>query len=125
MSVRNSGELQMKARKPRSDVALAGAETSPTTNEELASAALVTLARIGISIRTVQELIGNRHTAGIYCPDCAQWADMDLRGLVALGLGDRPVATLSLRCRDCGTPAHLHVRPPVPQWAGASWGATT
>ncbi len=88
---------------------------------DMASAGLRLLANAGINIATAAQFIRYDHKAGVYCPQCRRWADLKLHELVMRRLGDRALATLPLRCRDCGARGELQVRPPAPQWGGATW----
>jgi hypothetical protein len=44
---------------------------------------------------------------------------LDLAAMVRSGHGDRRLP-LSVRCRDCGEPGQLQVRPPMPAWANTN-----
>lgn len=67
-----------------------------------------------IGLETLDALLDQRHTLGLYCMACDRWSDADLETLVAQGLGDRLVTDARFRCRACGGLAEKQVRPPVP-----------
>jgi hypothetical protein len=37
-----------------------------------------------------------------YCGRCAEWRHVDLKRLVRIGQGDRPIAGRRLKCQHCG-----------------------
>jgi hypothetical protein len=88
---------------------------------DMESAGLRLLAKAGINIASAAQFARYHHKAGVYCPQCQRWADLKLHELVMRGLGDRPLVSLPLRCRECGAPGELQVRPPAPAWGGATW----
>ncbi len=68
---------------------------------------------------TFEELRAQRHTLGLYCPDCERWGEADLEALIASGRGRRRLTEARFRCRECGAQVEKQVRPPVPQMGGA------
>lgn len=72
------------------------------------------------ALATIDDLLDNSHTLGLYCIDCDRWAEADLRCLSQRGLGARLITGSRFRCADCGRVAEKQVRPPVPQVGGAT-----
>ena len=93
-------------------------------DRELRAAALITVARTGITLDTLAALLQNDHGLSAYCPSCRRWADLDLARLVREGHGRQRLQGFKPRCRACGGPGQIQLRPPVLQWGGASWGVT-
>jgi len=54
-----------------------------------------------ILVETVRQFIAHQHAAYTHCSECTTMRDIDLERMVSLGLGDRPVASLKLRCVPC------------------------
>ena len=54
-----------------------------------------------IRIETVREFIAHSHAAYTVCPLCGMTRNCDLDRFVRLGLGDRLVVSLRLRCGRC------------------------
>jgi hypothetical protein len=80
-----------------------------------------------IDLGTLAGLHDHDHELRAYCPRCDRWQVLDLAGMVRAGQGARRLP-LRVRCRDCGEPGRLQVRPPMPQhsysqgWIGPpSW----
>lgn len=73
-----------------------------------------------ISMATIEELYGQRHSLALYCPACERWADANLRALIRAGFGRRTIVEARFRCRDCGGRAEKQLRPPVPAATAAS-----
>ena len=65
-------------------------------------------------------LLEHRHELAAYCPRCRRWAVLPLEQLVARGEGSRRLPIV-VRCRECGEPGCLHVRPPVPPRRRGGW----
>ncbi|MDQ5880830.1 MAG: hypothetical protein QG616_660 [Pseudomonadota bacterium] len=76
-----------------------------------------------IRLDTFRALLEHRHDLACYCPGCRRWASTDLAGIVALGLGDRPISDCRPLCRVCGHRGEWQVRPPLPKFEGATWMA--
>jgi len=53
-----------------------------------------------------------------------RWRVLPLGEWVSQGNGSLRLP-LRIRCRDCGEPGQLQVRPPMPQFQGATWIATS
>jgi hypothetical protein len=94
------------------------------TTSELRAAALVTVARSGITLDTLAKLLECNHGLSAWCPACQRNAELDLERLVREGHGARRLQGFKPRCRACGGPGRITVRPPTPTWGGASWGVT-
>jgi hypothetical protein len=75
------------------------------------------------SLATIAGLLRHRHGLAAYCRHCRRWADITLGPLIVRGLGARQVSTLKPRCKRCGQPGELQVRPPMPRFSGATWMA--
>ncbi len=79
-----------------------------------------------IDLGTVAGLHARRHELHAYCPHCDRWHALDLGRLVDAGWGPRRLP-LGVRCRDCGRPGRVQVRPPCPLrsraagWASSAW----
>jgi hypothetical protein len=54
-----------------------------------------------IRIETVNDFVLYRHTAFTWCPGCNEHRDLDLARLIRLGLGERTMASIRIRCRRC------------------------
>ena len=93
------------------------------TDAELIDAALITVARTGITLDTLAALLLNDHGLSAYCPGCRRWAELDLARLVREGHGRQRLQGFKPRCRACGRQGQVQLRPPTPTWGGASWGA--
>ena len=72
-----------------------------------------------IDLGSIAGLHDHAHTLAAYCPRCDRWAVLDLAGMVRTGQGARRLP-LPVRCRDCGQPGSLQVRPPVPTRSGST-----
>jgi len=72
-----------------------------------------------IDLGTVAGLRDRRHELHAYCPHCDRWRALDLARLVEAGWGARRLP-FPVRCRDCGGPGRLQVRPPCPLRSGAA-----
>ena len=79
-------------------------------------------ARTGITLDTLAHLLEANHGLSAWCPECRRWADLDLARLVREGHGERLLKGFKPRCRACGGPGQVQVRPPTPSWGGAHWG---
>ncbi len=74
-----------------------------------------------IEIRTFRQILERNHKLDCWCPGCRRWATCNLAELVAAGLGDRDPALCRPRCRLCGMVGEWQLRPPVPEFTGATW----
>jgi uncharacterized protein (DUF983 family) len=92
------------------------------TAHGLRAAALVTVARTGITLDTLAALLECNHGLSAWCPRCDRYRELDLVRLIAEGHGHRGLTTFKPRCRACGRPGQIQVSPPTPSWGGASWG---
>ena len=72
------------------------------------------------ALATIDDLLENSHTLGLYCIECDRWAEADLVRLAGQGFGSRQITGSRFRCSDCGGIAEKQVRPPVPQVGGAA-----
>ena len=73
------------------------------------------------TLDTIARLLRHRHALAAYCPKCRRWEDLKLGPLIVRGHGDKPLASLRLRCRQCREVGELQVRPPLPRFEGATW----
>lgn len=73
-----------------------------------------------IDLGTLAGLHEHDHRLDAYCPRCDRWAEFDLAAMVAAGLGERRLP-IRVRCRVCGSPGQLQVRPPVPMRGPGGW----
>ncbi len=87
-------------------------------DHQLRTAALIAVARTGITLDTLAALLDASHGLSAWCPSCRRWADLDLAQLVVQGHGGRRPAGFRPRCRECGGPGQVQARPPVPAWPG-------
>jgi len=73
-----------------------------------------------IDLGTIAGLHQHDHELHAYCLGCDRWSVLPLAHLVANGHGARrlPVA---VRCRGCGEPGQLQVRPPMPRRLAPGW----
>jgi len=78
----------------------------------------MTCRRSPVRITTLGECLRARHGVSAYCVRCRRWARLDLDHLVALGYGDRALATCRPRCHACRGPGLIQLRAPVPDWQG-------
>ena len=73
-------------------------------------------------LHTVAGLLARNHTLQLYCLRCDHWRKAPLEHFAAQGFGDRPIATLRLRCSDCGAVPERQLRPPKsPPAIGTGW----
>jgi RNase P subunit RPR2 len=72
-----------------------------------------------IDLGSIAGLLRHDHELRAYCVKCARWSVLDLATMVRDGHGDRRLP-LSVRCRDCGEPGQLQVRPPMPAWTNTN-----
>jgi hypothetical protein len=78
-----------------------------------------------IDLSTLRGLLEHEHSLAAYCPRCCRWSVRRLAQLVAQGKGTLHLP-IGVRCRDCGEPGRLQVRPPVPTWSSENgWIAMT
>ena len=87
-------------------------------DHEFQAAALITVTRKGITLDTLAALLQADHSLSAWCPSCRRWADLDLARLVREGHGKRRLPGFKPRCRACGGPGEIQVRPPMPSWPG-------
>ena len=72
-----------------------------------------------IDLGSIAGLFHHDHELRAYCVKCARWSVIDLAALVQSGQGDRRLP-LPVRCRVCGEPGQLQVRPPMPAWTNSN-----
>ena len=83
-----------------------------------------------IDLGTLGGLHEHQHELAAYCPCCDRWSVLPLADIVAQGKGSLRLP-VRVRCRDCGEPGRLQVRPPVPArsstvgWSGFLGRLTT
>ena len=56
-------------------------------DNELQAAALITVARTGITLDTLASLLQADHSLSVWCPSCHRWADLDLARAAAASTG--------------------------------------
>jgi hypothetical protein len=72
-----------------------------------------------IDLGTLAGLLEHDHELRAYCAQCDRWAVVPLALLVAQGKGALRLP-ITVRCRDCGEPGQLQVRPPMPTWTNTN-----
>jgi hypothetical protein len=60
------------------------------------------------------------HELHAHCPRCARWATLPLAEWVSQGKGSLRLP-INVRCRHCGAPGRLQVRPPAPTRGPGGW----
>lgn len=73
-----------------------------------------------IDLGSIAGLMDHQHQLAAYCQACDRWAELDLRAMVAAGLGARRLP-ITVRCHVCGEVGRLQVRPPVPTRGPGGW----
>lgn len=73
-----------------------------------------------IDLGSLAGLHAHGHELRAYCLPCDRWSTLPLARLVAEGRGALRLP-LTVRCRRCGEPGQLQVRPPMPQRSSAGW----
>lgn len=73
-----------------------------------------------IDLGTLAGLYEHQHALLAYCLACDRWRPLDLADLVRRGLGNRRLP-ITVRCRQCGKPGKLQVRPPMPTRSPNGW----
>ena len=68
-----------------------------------------------IDLGSIGGLYERQRELHAYCHRCDRCRALDLEAMVRLGLGSKRLP-LHVRCRVCGEPGQLQVRPPMPQW---------
>jgi NAD-dependent SIR2 family protein deacetylase len=68
-----------------------------------------------IDLGTIAGLHQHAHELHAYCLHCDRWVALDLEAMIRSGHGDRRLP-VTPRCRSCGRPGQLQVRPPMPTW---------
>jgi len=71
-----------------------------------------------VTIVTLEDCLRYHHQVSVFCPRCRHWAELNVARLCARGRGTRPLASLRARCRLCGAPGEVQVKPPAPVWGG-------
>jgi RNase P subunit RPR2 len=66
-----------------------------------------------IDLGTLAGLLEHRNELAAYCPRCDRWPQLNRSATVDAGLGDHWLP-IKVRCKSCGEPGRLQVRPPVP-----------
>jgi RNase P subunit RPR2 len=72
-----------------------------------------------IDLGSIAGLVVHDHELRAYCVKCARWSALDLAAMVRAGQGGRRLP-LKVRCRACGEPGQLQVRPPMPAWTNSN-----
>lgn len=67
-----------------------------------------------IRLDTCRALLEHGYGLDCWCSGCRRWASYDLAGLVAAGLGYRPILACRPRCRLCAALGKWQVRPASP-----------
>jgi hypothetical protein len=78
------------------------------------------LAMKRIEVSTFRQTLENGYKLDCWCSGCRRWA-CNLAEFVMRGLGDRNPAACRPRCRKCGSLGQWQVKPPLPQFTGATW----
>ncbi len=65
-----------------------------------------------IDLGTLAGLREHDHKLHAHCPRCEGWVVLPLAELVTQGKGPLRLP-VRVRCRDCGKPRNLQVRPPI------------
>jgi hypothetical protein len=73
-----------------------------------------------IDLGNIAGLHEHKHELHAYCAQCDRWCALDLARMVAQGLGSRRLP-IKVRCRYCGEPGALQVRPPMPKRSSTGW----
>jgi len=73
-----------------------------------------------IDLGSIAGLLAREHELHAYCCRCDRWRVLDLAQMVRQGRGDIRLP-LRVRCRDCGAPGQLQVRPPMPARGSVGW----
>jgi hypothetical protein len=73
-----------------------------------------------IDLGTLGGLHARDHELHAYCARCDRWRVLDLGLLVTQGQGGRRLP-LKVRCRACGEPGVIQVRPPMPTRSSTGW----
>ena len=73
-----------------------------------------------IDLGSIAGLHARQHTLHAFCCHCDRWRDLDLETLIRRGLGARRLPLL-VRCRRCGQPGMVQVRPPTPTRGSGGW----
>lgn len=73
-----------------------------------------------IDLGGIADLLEHGYKLAAYCQACDRWVELDLRAMVAAGLGPRRLP-VKVRCEVCGGPGRLQVRPPVPTRGPGGW----
>jgi RNase P subunit RPR2 len=73
-----------------------------------------------IDLGTLAGLHRHRHELHAYCLHCDRWSALPLERMIAQGKGALRLPIV-VRCRECGEPGRLQVRPPIPMPSAAGW----
>ena len=73
-----------------------------------------------IDLGNIAGLHAHNHELHAHCPRCGRWATLPLAEWVSQGKGSLRLP-ISVRCRDCGEPGRLQVRPPTPTRGPGGW----
>jgi hypothetical protein len=73
-----------------------------------------------IDLGTITGLQEHRHQLHAYCLRCDRWSVLPLEQFIAAGKGALRLP-FTVRCRNCGEPGRLQVRPPMPQRSALGW----
>ena len=73
-----------------------------------------------IDLGNIAGLHEHRHELHAYCVQCQRWSVLPLERMVAQGKGTLRLP-IKVRCRDCGEPGRLQVRPPMPTRGPGGW----
>lgn len=72
-----------------------------------------------IDLGTLAGLREHNHELHAYCLACDRWAAVDLDVLIGAAYGSQRLP-ITVRCRVCGEPGQLQVRPQMPAWTNSN-----
>ena len=68
-----------------------------------------------VVLDTPRALYEHDHQIAAHCPPCERWSTLGLLDFVRMGQAEVTLNQLSLRCRRCGQPGSIQIRPPHPE----------
>jgi ribosomal protein L37E len=73
-----------------------------------------------IDLGNIAGLHAHNHELHANCPRCGRWSTLPLAEWVNQGKGLLRLP-INVRCRECGEPGRLQVRPPTPTRGPGGW----